>query len=70
MGSPIVPFEQDWEGSTVFLPFPAKSLFYVVDGVVYHRSWRNYSWSERVASSDVQYSFDAERSLRQALNSE
>src|SRR5438309_7416536 len=56
MGSPIVPFGQGWEGSTVFLPFSAKSIVYVKDGVVYHRSWRNYSWSERSAAPHAQYS--------------
>lgn len=56
MGSPIVPHEREWEGSTVFLPFPAQSLFYVVNDVVYHRHWRDYSWSAREIASRASYS--------------
>ena len=63
MGSPIVPHEREWEGSTVFLPFPAKSLFYVVDGVVYHRHWRDYSWSAREITSRASYSSGPEKTI-------
>ncbi len=56
MGSPIVPFAQDWEGSTIFLPFPATALFFVVDDAVYYRTWRDYAWSERQPSSQASYS--------------
>ncbi len=57
MGSFIAPFEEAWEGSTVFLPFPAKSLFYVIEGSCYRRIWRDYAgWSQRETAPDVTYS--------------
>lgn len=55
MGSPIVPFGQFWEGSTVFLPLAAKSLFYVLNDKVYCRTWKDYTWGERELSSQARY---------------
>src|SRR5258708_6073931 len=55
MGSPIVPFGQSWEGSTVFLPFGTRSIFYVVDDRVYFRTRRDYAWSDREPAPQVGY---------------
>ncbi len=63
-GSAVVPFAENEEGSTVFLPFQAKQLFAIkwYDGTaeVSRRTWANWKWSERQAApNDVEAIVDA-----------
>ncbi len=44
--SPIVPYSQHLEGSTVFLPFPADYLFSFVNGKVLCRARKDLAWTE------------------------
>ncbi len=45
-GSPIVPYTQGLEGSTVFLPFPANYLFSLVNGTVLCRARQDLAWTD------------------------
>ena len=51
LGSAVVPFSQNFEGSTVFLPFQADRLCLVQLGVegarVLERRWEKWKWSDR-----------------------
>lgn len=62
IGSYIAPFEIGWEGSTVFLPFPAKLLYSVIEGVPFFRTWSDYTWRERRPLSATAFSVDADGS--------
>jgi glycosidase len=44
-----VPYAQGFEGSTVFLPFRANRIYFLVDGQRFRRTWDGYQWSERIA---------------------
>ena len=50
-GSAVVPFSQDFEGSTVFLPFQADRLYLVQLGTggvqIFQRRWEKWKWGER-----------------------
>ncbi|HEY3664104.1 MAG TPA: alpha-amylase family glycosyl hydrolase, partial [Chthoniobacterales bacterium] len=51
MGSAVVPFGENYEGSTVFLPFQADKLYLLQIGTgtskVWQRSWKNWKWNDR-----------------------
>src|SRR5690349_9897088 len=51
LGSAVIPFGQDFEGSTVFLPFQADRLYLVrlnEDAEqVFERRWENWKWNDR-----------------------
>ena len=55
IGSAVLPFDRNNEGSTVFLPFKSDLLLVaVVKGGnldCYQRKWENWKWSERTAAS-------------------
>jgi glycosidase len=55
IGSAVLPFDRNNEGSTVFLPFKSDLLLVAVvkGGNVdcYHRKWEDWKWSERTAAS-------------------
>jgi glycosidase len=55
IGSAVLPFDRNNEGSTVFLPFKSDLLLVAVvkDGKVdcYQRKWEDWRWSERTAAS-------------------
>ena len=46
-GSSIIPYAQGFEGSTVFLPFPARKLYCVAGEQAWSRSWTPFQWSDR-----------------------
>ena len=45
-GSPIVPYTQGLEGSTIFLPFPAQYLLSFANGKVLGRARKNLAWTD------------------------
>jgi hypothetical protein len=51
MGSAVIPFSENFEGSTVFLPFQASKLYILQMGTdtarVWQRTWKNWKWIER-----------------------
>src|SRR3954468_20243333 len=51
MGSAVIPFSENFEGSTVFLPFQASKLYILQMGTdsarVWQRTWKNWKWSDR-----------------------
>ncbi len=51
VGSAVVPFGQNYEGSTVFLPFQADKLYLLQLGTntskIWQRSWKNWKWNDR-----------------------
>ena len=55
IGSAVLPFDRNNEGSTVFLPFKSDLLLVAVvkDGKLdcYQRKWEHWKWSERTAAS-------------------
>jgi glycosidase len=59
-GSAVIPFAENFEGSTVFLPFQADWLCFVQlgpeSGRVFARRWENWKWSDRIeAPNDVEW---------------
>jgi len=57
IGSAVIPFGQNFEGSTVFLPFKA-DLFFVADygsetDICSTRQWQKWKWSEPTTKEDV-----------------
>ncbi|MEO6970130.1 MAG: alpha-amylase family glycosyl hydrolase, partial [Chthoniobacterales bacterium] len=57
-GSAVIPFGENFEGSTMFLPFQADHLYFVQvgdgSGKIFERRWENWKWSDRrVAPNDV-----------------
>ena len=46
-GSSIIPYTQGFEGSTVFLPFPADTLYCASEEHCWRRSWSPLQWSGR-----------------------
>ncbi|HEY1582029.1 MAG TPA: alpha-amylase family glycosyl hydrolase [Chthoniobacterales bacterium] len=50
-GSAVVPFAENFEGSTVFLPFQADRLYFVQIGQersrLFERHWERWKWSDR-----------------------
>ncbi len=59
-GSAVLPFSQDFEGSTVFLPFQADRLYLVQFGGtgerIFERRWTEWKWSERMpAPNDIHW---------------
>ena len=66
-GSAVIPFAENFEGSTVFLPFQADRLYFVQVGTEcakrFERRWENWKWSERQdAPNDIEW-HAANRSL-------
>jgi glycosidase len=66
LGSAVIPFGENFEGSTVFLPFQADRLYFVQigheAGRIFERRWENWKWSERrAAPNDVEW--DGARSV-------
>ncbi len=58
-GSAVIPFGENYEGSTVFLPFQADKLYLLQLGTdtakVWQRSWTNWKWSDRAeAEKDLE----------------
>ncbi|HEY5037289.1 MAG TPA: alpha-amylase family glycosyl hydrolase [Chthoniobacterales bacterium] len=58
VGSAVVPFSENFEGSTVFLPFQADRLFVIqwngASVSIFARTWENWRWSEaQVAPNDI-----------------
>ncbi len=58
-GSAVLPFAEDYEGSTVFLPFQADKFYLLqvkADTTrVWRRTWRDWKWSEREeAATDLE----------------
>ena len=51
IGSAVLPFGENWEGSTVFLPFQADRLYLLQmrtdSSQVWRRTWSHWKWSER-----------------------
>src|SRR4051812_45132850 len=51
LGSAVVPFAENFEGSTVFLPFQADRLYLIElgseNGKILERRWENWKWSDR-----------------------
>ncbi len=51
MGSAVIPFGENYEGSTVFLPFQANKFYLLQMGTdhsqVWRRTWKNWRWSDR-----------------------
>ena len=51
LGSAVVPFAENFEGSTVFLPFQADRLYLVElgseNGRILERRWEKWKWSDR-----------------------
>ncbi len=62
IGSAILPFESNYEGSTVFLPFKADLFLFSAFGHEksgrYQRQWRNWKWSERQDCGADRVSFE------------
>ncbi|HEX3817087.1 MAG TPA: hypothetical protein VHW03_02230, partial [Chthoniobacterales bacterium] len=57
-GSAVVPFSENFEGSTVFLPFQADRLIVIqwngASVSIFARTWENWRWSEaEVAPNDI-----------------
>ncbi len=57
VGSAVIPFARNFEGSTVFLPFKA-DLFVMFDSFTeadacFARHWDKWKWSDRTLESDV-----------------
>jgi glycosidase len=54
IGSAVLPFECNYEGSTVFLPFKADLFFFAALDreklVCYQRRWKDWKWSDRTLS--------------------
>ena len=66
LGSAVIPFGENFEGSTIFLPFQADRLYFVQlgsgNGKMFERRWEKWKWSDRrTASDDV--GWDASRSV-------
>ncbi|MGB8340912.1 MAG: alpha-amylase family glycosyl hydrolase [Chthoniobacterales bacterium] len=60
LGSAVIPFAENFEGSTVFLPFQADRLYFVQVGKErakrFERCWENWKWSERQdAPNDIEW---------------
>ncbi|MGH8163418.1 MAG: alpha-amylase family glycosyl hydrolase, partial [Rhodanobacteraceae bacterium] len=55
-GSTVIPFGENFEGSTVFLPFQADRFFLVKwrenSAMIFQRTWENWRWSEAVEMPD------------------
>jgi len=55
-GSAVVPFGENFEGSTMFLPFQADHIYFVQIGEgsakIFERRWENWKWSDRLPASD------------------
>lgn len=59
-GSAVIPFAENFEGSTVFLPFQADRLYFVqaiAEGDrIFARRWENWKWSDRTdAPNDIEW---------------
>lgn len=65
-GSAVVPFGENFEGSTVFLPFQADRLCLVQigteSGQVFECRWENWKWSDRRAAPN-EVGWDPSRSV-------
>jgi glycosidase len=66
LGSAVVPFGENFEGSTVFLPFSGDRLYFVQIGSgnsrVFERRWEKWKWNDRrTAPNDI--AWDASRSV-------
>ena len=65
-GSAVVPFGENFEGSTVFLPFQADRLCFVqignAGGQVLERRWEKWKWSDRRAAPN-EVEWDPSRSV-------
>src|SRR5437773_6435358 len=65
-GSAVVPFGENFEGSTVFLPFQADRLCIVqigaAGGQIFERRWEKWKWSDRRAAPN-EVGWDAARSV-------
>ena len=69
-GSAVLPFEENTEGSTVFLPFRADKFYAIQSGTEAAREWRrrweDWKWSDRVnTSEELVLQFDAYDSMVQ-----
>ena len=51
IGSAVLPFQQEREGSTVFLPFKADLLVLAKSGTCSERRWQKWKWSEPASSA-------------------
>jgi len=63
-GSAVLPFAEDYEGSTVFLPFQANKLYLLQVGRdtsrVWRRTWSEWKWSDREeAAQDLELEIGA-----------
>ncbi len=68
-GSAVVPFGENFEGSTVFLPFQANRLYLVQIGTesVKRSSsgrWENWKWSDRAEDKELELNVGAGRSAQ------
>jgi glycosidase len=54
IGSAVVPFQRNHEGSTVFLPFKADWLVYAGRGSCLERKWEKWKWNDAKSSTDNQ----------------
>jgi len=56
LGSAVIPFAENFEGSTVFLPFQADRLYLVqfaeAKGEILERRWEKWKWSDRRSAPD------------------
>ncbi len=51
IGSAVIPFQRNQEGSTVFLPFKADLLAYARSGSCLERKWEKWKWNEAKSST-------------------
>jgi len=67
IGTAVLPFAQDAEGSTVFLPFKSDLLLSaeIRNGQIasFIRRWERWQWSERETTGSFEVA-DAERNAR------
>ncbi len=65
-GSAVVPFSENFEGSTVFLPFPADRLYLIHwqknSAAIVERIWEDWRWNEACAAPN-DFSVAIEESL-------
>jgi glycosidase len=62
IGSAVLPFECNYEGSTVFLPFKADLFFFAAPDqgklVCYQRRWKDWKWNDRTIGDAGRISFE------------
>ena len=67
IGSAVLPFECNHEGSTVFLPFKADLFFFVTSDHgkpnCYQRQWKHWTWSDRALADTGQRSVSEDDAL-------